>query len=62
MLYRPLSNDWLTWRSTYTVPQLVIPKVHGAKLADIPDDHLTEILVWESSGGMSASAMPDNLG
>ncbi|KAM5516454.1 related to protein kinase C inhibitor-I [Fusarium oxysporum] len=24
---------------------LVIPKHHGAKLADIPDDHLTEILV-----------------
>ncbi|TVY76984.1 Hit family protein 1 [Fusarium oxysporum f. sp. cubense] len=23
---------------------LVIPKHHGAKLADIPDDHLTEIL------------------
>ncbi|ATY64846.1 HIT domain protein [Cordyceps militaris CM01] len=23
---------------------LVIPKFHGAKLADIPDDHLTEIL------------------
>ncbi|KAK4149103.1 hypothetical protein C8A00DRAFT_47219 [Chaetomidium leptoderma] len=23
---------------------LVIPKIHGEKLADIPDDHLTEIL------------------
>ncbi|KAL2255140.1 hypothetical protein VTK26DRAFT_4026 [Humicola hyalothermophila] len=23
---------------------LVIPKVHGEKLTDIPDDHLTEIL------------------
>jgi hypothetical protein len=23
----------------------VIPKIHGEKLADIPDDHLTEILV-----------------
>jgi hypothetical protein len=28
-----------------TVQQLVIPKYHGAKLTDIPDDHLTEILV-----------------
>lgn len=25
--------------------QLVIPKHHGAKLADIPDEHLTELLV-----------------
>ena len=25
--------------------QLVIPKFHGAKLTDIPDDHLQEILV-----------------
>jgi hypothetical protein len=25
--------------------QLVIPKFHGAKLADIPDEQLTEILV-----------------
>lgn len=25
--------------------QLVIPKHHGAKLTDIPDDHLMEILV-----------------
>jgi hypothetical protein len=25
--------------------QLVIPKFHGAKLMDIPDDHLGEILV-----------------
>ncbi|KAK8922338.1 Hit family protein 1 [Metarhizium anisopliae] len=24
---------------------LVIPKYHGAKLADIPDDQLTEILI-----------------
>ncbi|KAJ4292918.1 Adenosine 5'-monophosphoramidase [Collariella sp. IMI 366227] len=24
---------------------LVIPKVHGEKLTDIPDDHLTEILI-----------------
>jgi hypothetical protein len=28
-----------------TIPQLVIPKFHGEKLADIPDDYLTEILV-----------------
>jgi hypothetical protein len=26
--------------------QLVIPKSHGAKLTDIPDDELREILVW----------------
>jgi hypothetical protein len=26
----------------------VIPKTHGEKLADIPDDHLTEILVRPS--------------
>jgi diadenosine tetraphosphate (Ap4A) HIT family hydrolase len=26
----------------------VIPKVHGEKLTDIPDDHLTEILVCEN--------------
>lgn len=32
---------WLTAGS----PQLIIPKFHGEKLADIPDDHLTEILV-----------------
>jgi len=25
--------------------QLVIPKFHGAKLTDIPDEHLAEILV-----------------
>lgn len=25
--------------------QLVIPKYHGEKLADIPDEHLTELLV-----------------
>lgn len=25
-------------------PQLVIPKYHGAKLTDIPDEHLTELL------------------
>lgn len=25
--------------------QLVIPKYHGAKLADVPDDQLSEILV-----------------
>lgn len=30
---------------THTKLQLVIPKFHGAKLADIPDDQLTEILV-----------------
>ena len=27
-----------------TNPQLVIPKHHGAKLTDIPDDQLSEIL------------------
>jgi len=27
------------------VSQLVIPKFHGEKLADIPDEHLSEILV-----------------
>ena len=35
--------------------QLVIPKHHGAKLTDIPDEHLTEVLVRPScthgSGG-----------
>lgn len=25
--------------------QLIIPKFHGEKLADIPDEHLTELLV-----------------
>jgi diadenosine tetraphosphate (Ap4A) HIT family hydrolase len=30
---------------TDTPTQLVIPKFHGAKLTDIPDDHLSEILV-----------------
>lgn len=25
---------------------LIIPKFHGEKLADIPDEHLSEILVW----------------
>lgn len=25
--------------------QLIIPKYHGEKLADIPDEHLTELLV-----------------
>lgn len=29
---------------THKFIKLVIPKYHGAKLADIPDDHLTEIL------------------
>jgi len=28
------------------VQQLVIPKFHGEKLTDIPDDHLSELLVW----------------
>ncbi|PHH56280.1 Hit family protein 1 [Ceratocystis fimbriata CBS 114723] len=28
----------------HPIPQLVIPKHHGAKLADIPDDQLSEIL------------------
>jgi hypothetical protein len=32
----------LTRRVVY---KLVIPKFHGEKLADIPDEHLSEILV-----------------
>jgi hypothetical protein len=27
----------------------VIPKIHGEKLADIPDEHLSEILVRPSN-------------
>ncbi|KAL2877520.1 Adenosine 5'-monophosphoramidase [Colletotrichum sp. CLE4] len=37
----PLSRG----HATYIVPpQLVIPKHHGAKLSDIPDDQLSEVL------------------
>jgi uncharacterized protein (DUF3820 family) len=28
--------------------QLVIPKYHGEKLTDIPDDYLSEVLVRDS--------------
>ena len=43
--------------------QLVIPKHHGAKLEDIPDEHLGEILVsrplhWSSFDG----SFPEHLG
>lgn len=36
-------------RKSYLIPynQLVIPKFHGAKLTDIPDEDLLEILVSE---------------
>jgi hypothetical protein len=36
--------------------QLVIPKVHGEKLTDIPDDHLTEILVREKNNKITQPA------
>ncbi|KAF5977161.1 Hit family 1 [Fusarium coicis] len=38
---------------------LVIPKHHGAKLADIPDDHLTEILA--STGATMAALLTKKL-
>ncbi|KAI1011860.1 hypothetical protein LB503_004186 [Fusarium chuoi] len=38
---------------------LVIPKHHGAKLADIPDDHLTEIL--ESIGALLSRRLSTQL-
>jgi hypothetical protein len=34
----------------------VIPKFHGAKLADIPDDQLSEILVGRINGELGAVA------
>ena len=34
-----------SWRAN-TMLQLIIPKHHGAKLTDIPDDALLEILVF----------------
>lgn len=37
--------DVLYLTNTVYQTQLVIPKVHGEKLTDIPDDHLTELLV-----------------
>jgi hypothetical protein len=40
--------------------QLVIPKYHGAKLADIPDDHLSEVLVsLAASYGLTLSDVFD---
>ncbi|KAF7563768.1 hypothetical protein G7046_g352 [Stylonectria norvegica] len=40
----PLSAFPIFQTVKLTTLQLVIPKFHGAKLADIPDDHLSEIL------------------
>lgn len=36
---------WTTCNPLTHTKQLVIPKFHGEKLADIPDEHLTELLV-----------------
>lgn len=43
-------GDFFETPDTYMLrnAQLVIPKHHGAKLTDIPDDALTEILVRSS--------------
>ena len=39
--------------------KLVIPKLHGMKLTDIPDDHLTEILVsWLNAVPARTACLP----
>ncbi|KAI6779457.1 Histidine triad (HIT) protein [Emericellopsis cladophorae] len=44
---------------------LVIPKFHGAKLADIPDDHLSEVLpvlkkIVTASGAVDYNVLQNN--